>query len=689
MSLEPGEDHDNMVNLTTPVAQFVPFHTWIKDVAGIDAPKVKVAVTGKGSNDEQSRGLFATDTIYPGERIMFIPSQSLIGETFLRIRGTELDDRDRIAHHHLDHNYYTRNDSKNTKSTEMEDTVIMAIEELRKLVVAGDLTFPRQADFQWRPDDGVALFLVACRTILSRISPDEQLIGDDDASSIPQHQEPREAVEIPDAIPVAEIETLSVADICVHLDLEPSVAVEAPAVIVENSEDPGEDSSSDSIISPASSSLPHVEMLPKSFPTSPLYYSPEELVRIEGTNCHGFATRMLHQIESDWVQLKQILELFVELKHPSVVGSERPCRCQRINGGGGVEKEYDNTCIVKALYRDFTLEAYKWALMNVYSRSTDFEWTSDIQLQNEAPLPTHRRVIVPLFDMMNHDFNSDIDHHIDANGNVSVFNGESSPILPGNEIYLNYGNFPNEKLLLVYGFALPNNPFDAVQIYAPIPATDPMYLLKARLLHSMCGVSDPNSPHPLTLPISGSDNKVLPPSLLSALRLTGIQSYDQLLAIASDVAMIADAQHENSEEVPSQGEISMIDSENEYSALSALGGALRNMARQLALNLISDDGLKSVSSVPDITWGLPNIQHLASIVEDSEGENNHNISNDMNEVEKRDPHLPTTKQALAVESAKHESENETLYNARILCESEYEILQMALNEINDRLEKVT
>jgi hypothetical protein len=269
-----------------------------------------------------------------------------------------------------------------------------------------------------------------------------------------------------------------------------------------------------------------------------------------------------------------------------------------------------------------------------------------------------------------------------------VFNGESSPILPGNEIYLNYGNFPNEKLLLVYGFALPNNPFDAVQIYAPIPATDPMYLLKTRLLHSICDVSDPNSPHPLTRPLTGSNNNVLPSSLLSALRLTGIQSYDQLLAIASDVAMIADAQYENSEEVPSQGEISMIDSENEYSALSALGGALRNMARQLALNLISDDGLKSASTTPDINWGLPNIQNLSSIEEHSEGENNHNISYDMDEVEKRDPHLPTPKQALAVESAKHESESETMYNARILCESEYEILQMALNEINDRLEKV-
>jgi hypothetical protein len=65
------------------------------------------------------------------------------------------------------------------------------------------------------------------------------------------------------------------------------------------------------------------------------------------------------------------------------------------------------------------------------------------------------------------------------------------------EIFLNYGNFPNEKLLLVYGFCVPQNPFDAVEIYVPISPADPLHQVNhARMFAICCGIEDVNILHP-------------------------------------------------------------------------------------------------------------------------------------------------------------------------------------------------
>ena len=50
---------------------------------------------------------------------------------------------------------------------------------------------------------------------------------------------------------------------------------------------------------------------------------------------------------------------------------------------------------------------------------------------------------------------------MDAKGNISIFNSLES-ILLNKEIFLNYSNFPNEKLLLVHGFTTLPNLYDAV-----------------------------------------------------------------------------------------------------------------------------------------------------------------------------------------------------------------------------------
>lgn len=50
------------------------------------------------------------------------------------------------------------------------------------------------------------------------------------------------------------------------------------------------------------------------------------------------------------------------------------------------------------------------------------------------------------------------------------------------KIFFNYGNFPNHKLLRLYGFAIDNNPFDTVEIWAPMSPEAPLYEYKVNVL---------------------------------------------------------------------------------------------------------------------------------------------------------------------------------------------------------------
>lgn len=376
--------------------------------------------------------------------------------------------------------------------------------------------------------------------------------------------------------------------------------------------------------------LPHVTMLPDSFPSTPLYYNQEDLSRLDGTNCHEFVKRMKEQIHSDWIQISAILRAYL-------ASDDRNTTCSRC------DDDEDDGCLCRVFWDpDEDLEWYKWSLCNIYSRSTDF-LISDGQNQR------HKRVIVPIFDMINHDFTSDVYHAMDQEGNVSVFNGSMETIHAGSEIFLNYGNFPNEKLLSIYGFVVEKNPFDAVQIYAPIRPSDPLYEAKARVLLSKCAISDVTAPHLLHL----GSNPIIPHTLLSVLRIVGIQSLEEIRAVGQQ---------------GDSGFVGMINCENEQSALSALGHALHTMARRIALSMISDDNLNAAAYFVFPPARSSGIDHEAfssnqpitlNQAERAESTNEKNLNGDTN-----------------------------LRNATILCRSDYCILQAALNDISDRLEKI-
>jgi hypothetical protein len=397
--------------------------------------------------------------------------------------------------------------------------------------------------------------------------------------------------------------------------------------------------------------LPAVAVLPDSFPSTPLYYTEEELARIDGTNCAEYARRMLQQFESDYTTLVEVLRAFDDL----VVGGDPTTATATATTGSSAPIAPHLLQHRFRMSERVTFDSYKWALCNIYSRSSDFMMhtpTSYAALMDDVP---RFRVIAPLFDMINHDFSSDVQHSLDlethSSGDLSVFNGSDRSIEPGEEIRLSYGNFPNEKLLLIYGFVLEQNPYDAVAIYALLNPSDPLYVAKCRLLQVRCNIDDPNAPHLLKkaqgAPTAGEGTShvqsILPVSLISVLRLTGVQSAEELMSIVKADAGESEG-GQSSNLTPPLG-IPVVSVDNERSALLALQDALYAMSRQLALNLISDEGLRQGQGQGP----------SSTVPAESEDE----IS-------------------LQVRST-------NIRNARILCQSEYEILQLALAEIHDRL----
>jgi hypothetical protein len=565
------------------------YDEWLESV-GAEAPKVQIQELGDGQ-----RGLFASRDIFGGERIMYVPSRALLSEGRIQIEGSRILKMLQIS-----------TDGENERSIAKEQRVAAMIEELRRLILGTDeeataslvQITAHSMQYSWRGDDAVALYLIACRkALLSEQESEPSLLREQEslaASDVVAPSEDAEPVLVQDVIPITD-----------------KAGDENEVPDASN----GETSVPGATVKEAGDSfppfLPHVAMLPKSYPTNPLYFEEEELSRMEGTNCCEFTKRMLVQMESDWMILSAILRAYLAMDDRLVQSTDE-----------------DENLMPWDPNEDF--ELYKWALSTIYSRSTDF-----------FAKQGHRRVIAPLFDMMNHDFESDVAHDMDPQGNLSVFAG--SDIACGSEIFLKYGSFPNEKLLLVYGFAIHPNPYDVVQIYAPIPPIDPMYSEKAQLLKAKCGVLDPNTPYSLRR------NEPIPESLLSALRLVGMQSEEELAVAAASAESSA---------------IGAVSTENERNALVALDQALHTMARRLALSLISDENLHAASGINPIInhntmggTGAPAAapsQALQSVIESA-----------------------TTSKADA---------NPNTMNCKILCQSEYLILQSALTELSARIE---
>ncbi|CAM9302151.1 unnamed protein product [Ascophyllum nodosum] len=213
----------------------------------------------------------------------------------------------------------------------------------------------------------------------------------------------------------------------------------------------------------------HLDALPQEYHQT-IFYSDEELELLRGTSLHTVTVQWKSQVTTD----------FRELEH-MVLPSE----------GSSTARDILGDC--------FTKEKYMWALGTVWSRFVT------VEREGRA-----LKAMAPVFDMFNHDPASSTVHGYQETNHclhlVTLQDWQA-----GSEVRLSYGTLPNSRLLLLHGFCLPDNAFDAVELWATMEERAPYYDTKTKILVEN-GVDCTKRPFILS-------DRGLDPLLLPALRV--------------------------------------------------------------------------------------------------------------------------------------------------------------------------
>ncbi|XP_045792602.1 ribulose-1,5 bisphosphate carboxylase/oxygenase large subunit N-methyltransferase, chloroplastic isoform X1 [Trifolium pratense] len=117
-------------------------------------------------------------------------------------------------------------------------------------------------------------------------------------------------------------------------------------------------------------------------------------------------------------------------------------------------------------FGDFTCKDFMHACAQVGSRA----WGSTKGLS-----------LIPFADFLNHDGTSEAIVMSDDNKQCSEVIADCDYV-PGEQVLIRYGKFSNATLMLDFGFTIPYNIYDQVQIQCDIPKLDPLRDIKLELL---------------------------------------------------------------------------------------------------------------------------------------------------------------------------------------------------------------
>ena len=176
----------------------------------------------------------------------------------------------------------------------------------------------------------------------------------------------------------------------------------------------------------------HIQIIPEKY-DSLVNYNTNELNYFQGSNLYVTATRWITQIHEDF---------------------------QEVCG-----YNVDELSLVTA-FPWFTFDNYIWGLSTIWSRFVTVKRNG-----------TDYRAMVPVFDLLNHNPYSNVGHYFDdKDDQLHLYSRDAWTL--GSEIFLNYGHVSNSRLLMLYGFVIPDNEFDTVDVYAQMSENAPDYHLK-------------------------------------------------------------------------------------------------------------------------------------------------------------------------------------------------------------------
>ncbi|XP_064947213.1 uncharacterized protein LOC135626911 isoform X2 [Musa acuminata AAA Group] len=93
--------------------------------------------------------------------------------------------------------------------------------------------------------------------------------------------------------------------------------------------------------------------------------------------------------------------------------------------------------------------------------------------------------LIPFADFLNHDGTCDAVLLSDVHNEISEVIADRDYAV-GEQVMIRYGKFSNATLLLDFGFTLPYNKYDQVQLLLDIPSQDPLYGMKSEILKKHC-----------------------------------------------------------------------------------------------------------------------------------------------------------------------------------------------------------
>lgn len=153
--------------------------------------------------------------------------------------------------------------------------------------------------------------------------------------------------------------------------------------------------------------------------------------------------------------------------------------------------------------------------------------------------------LIPFADFLNHDGDSEAILLSDDVKETSEVIADQS-YAAGDQVLIRYGRFSNDTLLLDFGFTLPCNIYDQVQIWMDLPAHDPLYTMKMELLHKHClpkyspakALHTSGSPFVIKEVKSATGKgKGIPQALRAFARVLSITSHEELKALGSEIAV--------------------------------------------------------------------------------------------------------------------------------------------------------
>lgn len=179
----------------------------------------------------------------------------------------------------------------------------------------------------------------------------------------------------------------------------------------------------------ASPHASHVAAIPAVY-DMPLFWTASELAELEGSGHLKVARVLTEQVQSDYTALVEALR--------SVGQSEM------------VEKF------------GVTLPNYQWATASLWSRCCD------VLIKG-----TPARVLAPDFDMFNHDpsIKPGSSHEYDPDTR-SIQVKATRDYKKDEQVFISYGPVANWKLIMWYGFAVPSNEFDSVDLFLSLDPSD-------------------------------------------------------------------------------------------------------------------------------------------------------------------------------------------------------------------------